>query len=82
MQVADKSWQTRPRVAKHPDFNEAEGLKSMTRRIAASITRALRADPGHERVHFHLDGDGRPFVCDVDRCESPALSLSEAERAS
>lgn len=49
----------------------------MTRRLAASIARALRAEPAHERVHFHLDADGRPFVCDVDRCESPALSLGE-----
>jgi hypothetical protein len=82
MQVADKRLANQTARRQHPDSNEAEGLKSMTRRIAASITRALRADPAHERVHFHLDGDGRPFVCDVDRCESPALSLSEAERAS
>jgi hypothetical protein len=49
----------------------------MTRRIAASLARALRSKPTHEEVHVHLDSDGRPFVCDVDRCESPALSPSE-----
>jgi hypothetical protein len=49
----------------------------MTRRLAASIARALRTRPSHENVHFHLDSDGRPFVCDVDRCESPALSPGE-----
>jgi hypothetical protein len=49
----------------------------MTRRLTASIARALRTKPTHENVHFHLDSDGRPFVCDVDRCESPALSPGE-----
>jgi hypothetical protein len=49
----------------------------MTRRIAASIARALRTKPTPENVHFHADSDGRPFVCDVDRCESPALSRGE-----
>jgi hypothetical protein len=49
----------------------------MTRRIAASIARALRTKPTHEHVHFHLDSDGRPFVCDIDRCDSPALSPGE-----
>jgi hypothetical protein len=33
-----------------------------------------------EAVHFHLHHDGRPFVCDLDRCGSPALTLSEVER--
>jgi hypothetical protein len=49
----------------------------MTRRIAASIARALQAKQAHEPVHFHFDSDGRPFVCDVDRCESPVLSAGE-----
>jgi hypothetical protein len=49
----------------------------MTRRIASSIARALRTKPAHESVHFHVDSDGRPFVCDVNRCESPALSPGE-----
>jgi hypothetical protein len=53
----------------------------MTRRIAASIARALRAKPTHDNVHFHVDSDGRPFVCDFDRCESPALSLVEVARS-
>jgi hypothetical protein len=49
----------------------------MTRRIAASIARALRTTRTHEHVHFHFDSNGRPFVCDVDRCESPAVSPDE-----
>jgi hypothetical protein len=54
-----------------------EGLNPMTRRIAATIARAVRTMPAHEDVHFHLGSDGRPFVCDFHRCESPELSPSE-----
>jgi hypothetical protein len=54
----------------------------MKLRIAASIVSALRAGPrpagSHpENVHFHLDSGGRAFVCDYDRCESPALTPGE-----
>ena len=52
----------------------------MKRRIASSITRAL-TQPTHEDVHFHLDSEGRPFVCDVVRCESPSLSHGQVVRA-
>jgi hypothetical protein len=51
----------------------------MTFGIATTIRRALRphrrtADAG---VHFHVGGDGHAFVCDLERCESPSLSLRE-----
>jgi hypothetical protein len=49
----------------------------MTKRLARSIARALSPKPAREDVHFHLDSDGRPFVCDTARCESPALSHHE-----
>jgi hypothetical protein len=49
----------------------------MKYRIAKSIARAVSAKPEREDVHFHLDSDGRPFVCDDARCESPALSHGE-----
>ena len=49
----------------------------MKHRITQSIARAVSAKPKHEDVHFHLDSDGRPFVCDTARCESPALSHGE-----
>jgi len=52
----------------------------MTRRIAHSLRRALTAAPAREAVHFHLGHDGRAFVCDLARCESAALSLSDVER--
>jgi hypothetical protein len=45
--------------------------------LAKSIARAGSAKPEPEDVHFHLDSEGRPFVCDTPRCESPALSHSE-----
>jgi hypothetical protein len=53
----------------------------MTRRILASIARTWRAKANDQHVHFHLHSDGQPFVCDVDRCESPALSAGEVGRA-
>jgi hypothetical protein len=56
-------------------------IDSMASHIAASIGRALRralASPAHDDVHFHLDTDGRAFVCDHHRCESPGLSVGEA----
>jgi hypothetical protein len=49
----------------------------MKRRIAASIASAFRAGSHPENVHFHVDSGGRAFVCDYDRCESPALAPHE-----
>ncbi|MGZ4173428.1 MAG: hypothetical protein ACXVQR_03005 [Solirubrobacteraceae bacterium] len=49
----------------------------MPSQIAASIARRLRADKSREKVHFHADSAGRPFVCDNDRCESPTLAPEE-----
>ncbi len=49
----------------------------MKHRVAKSIARAVSARPEHEDVHFHLDSEGRPFVCDTARCESPGLSHRE-----
>jgi hypothetical protein len=49
----------------------------MKRRIAASIASAFHAGSHPENVHFHVDSGGRAFVCDYDRCESPALTPGE-----
>lgn len=49
----------------------------MKHRIAKSIARVVSTKSERESVHFHLDSDGRPFVCDAARCESPALSHGE-----
>jgi hypothetical protein len=49
----------------------------MKQRIAGSIRRAFLTKPAHEDVHFHRDSDGRVFVCDAVRCDSPSLSHSE-----
>ena len=57
----------------HP---EVEGQEPMTHRIAVSIARALRSSD-RENVHFHVGSDGRPFVCDYDPCDSPALTPRE-----
>ena len=50
-----------------------------TTKLKTSMRRALRrsVDPSHQAVHFHLSSDGYPFVCDVDACESAALTLGE-----
>lgn len=53
----------------------------MTSRIAAPIGRAVRravCTSSHDDVHFHVDSDGRPFVCDYRRCDSPGLTAGEA----
>ncbi len=51
--------------------------------IPTSIRRALRPrrHPGEYAapVHFHIGADGRPFVCDVVRCDSVSLSLREID---
>ncbi|MGA9857043.1 MAG: hypothetical protein WBQ18_04220 [Solirubrobacteraceae bacterium] len=50
----------------------------MRTKITASIRRALQSSPAaHSDVHFHTDAAGRPFVCDVVRCDSAALSEGE-----
>lgn len=54
----------------------------MASQIAASVKQVLSrvsAKPPREDVHFHVDGHGRPFVCDHDHCESPGLTSSEAD---
>jgi hypothetical protein len=50
-----------------------------TTTLKTSIGRLLRGsvDPARQAVHFHLSSDGRPFVCDVDACESAALTFGE-----
>jgi hypothetical protein len=48
----------------------------MSLRIPAIRRLQTPTDP-HEQVHFHLYADGRPYVCDLHRCESPALRVQE-----
>jgi hypothetical protein len=51
----------------------------MRNTITAPFRRIMRTPSPtsvHE-VHFHADGDGRAFVCDHHRCESPKLSGQE-----
>ncbi len=53
----------------------------MPLRIGTSIRRALRqpASPAPDALHFHVGYDGRPFVCDIATCESPALTLHDVQ---
>jgi hypothetical protein len=51
----------------------------MTSSVRAKISRMLNPPHPREAAHFHLRHDGRPFVCDVSRCESPALTLNELD---
>jgi hypothetical protein len=55
----------------------------MPSKLKNSIGRALRGPirPAAEPVHFHLSSDGRAFVCDVDACDSAALTLGELQTA-
>jgi hypothetical protein len=46
--------------------------KGIWRTIRPPFTR------GRTSVHFHIDADGRAYVCDYARCDSPALTLKEA----
>ncbi len=48
--------------------------------IARSIWGAIRgvSTPRRDDVHFHIDGHGRPYVCDFHRCDSPSLTAHEA----
>ncbi len=49
----------------------------MMLRLTDSIVRVLRGEPRQNQAHFHTGSDGRPYVCDYDRCESPSLSGPE-----
>ena len=55
----------------------------MPSKFKNSIGRALRGPfrPAAEPVHFHLSSDGRAFVCDIDACDSVALTLGELQSA-
>jgi hypothetical protein len=55
----------------------------MPSKLKNSIGRALRRPvrPSAEAVHFHLASDGRAFVCDIDACDSAALTLGELQSA-
>jgi hypothetical protein len=43
--------------------------------------RRLMSSSKQVPVHFHIDGYGRAFVCDLHACDSVPLSLDEATRA-
>lgn len=50
----------------------------MKRMITTTFGRALRGEIAVPvDVHFHADAQGRPYVCDVARCDSAALSVRE-----
>jgi hypothetical protein len=51
----------------------------MTSENNPGIWRALRGlvKPERGSVHFHIDADGRAFVCYSGRCGSTALTLNE-----
>jgi hypothetical protein len=51
----------------------------MTSRLRSALLRTIRPRTSRpvDDVHFHLGGDGNPFVCDLQHCQSPALSLSD-----
>ena len=55
----------------------------MASKLKNTIERALRMPIRRpaEPVHFHLASDGRAFVCDVDACDSAALTLGEMQSA-
>ena len=49
-------------------------------RLLAGVAQALRTqDDPDAHVHFHSGDNGRPYVCDNPRCESPSLDPAEAE---
>lgn len=52
-------------------------------KMTTSIRRAFspRPETHGEDVHLHLAHDGRPYVCDYARCDSPSLTAVEANRA-
>ena len=53
----------------------------MASKLKNTIGRALRGPVGQttDPVHFHLASDGRAFVCDIDACDSAALTLGELQ---
>ncbi len=55
----------------------------MPAKLKKSIGRVLRVPIRRpaEPVHFHLASDGRAFVCDIDACDSAALTLGELQSA-
>ena len=55
----------------------------MPAKLKNSIGRLLRGSIRRpaEPVHFHLASDGRAFVCDIDVCDSAALTLGELQSA-
>jgi hypothetical protein len=53
-------------------------MTAMTTILRDALSIGQRRDG--EQVHFHIGGDGRPFVCDHTRCDSVGLTLAEADR--
>jgi hypothetical protein len=47
--------------------------------IAARVRRTLHLSRAvqPDQVHFHIGANGRPFVCDLDPCESPGITADD-----
>jgi len=53
----------------------------MPSKLKNSIGRALRRPIRPAAEPFHIASDGRAFVCDIDACDSAALTLGELQSA-
>ena len=48
----------------------------MSHLVHAVLDAVTRAISRSERVHFHTGDHGRPYICEFQRCNSPALDIA------
>jgi hypothetical protein len=61
-----------PSLARPPETppTRERPMSDIIHGVVGKLTRALRPI---EKVHFHAGDHGRPYLCEVPRCNSPAL---------
>ena len=65
---------TRARAPETPPTRERT-MSHLIQDVLNTVTRALRPA---ERVHFHAGDHGRPYLCETQRCTSPALQIARS----
>jgi hypothetical protein len=53
-------------------------LRTMSQRVRAAVPRTFSVQDPDAQVHFHSGDQGRPYVCERQRCGSPERDIASS----